>query len=676
MSLVAGVDVGGTFTDICLVDEATGQVSVGKVATTRNQAEGFVAGLKSLADIALLRFVAHGTTVGTNALLERKGARTGLLATHGFRDLLELGRRTRPTPYGMKGTFEPLITRDRRVDVPERTEATGHIRVPLDEVAVRAAVGALVAKGVESIAVVFLHSYTNSENEQACRRIIEDTARGVFISLSHEVLPEIGEFERTSTTVINAYLQPLLSRYLERVETELRGAGFTGPFRVMQSNGGVLNAANSARAACRCVLSGPAGGMMASSWISRTLGRNLISADMGGTSFDVGLVMAGEPMLAEQKEISYGIPSRIPMIDIETIGAGGGSIARVDAGGLLQVGPESAGSIPGPICYGSGGTEPTVADANAMLGRIDIERIRPGSGAHVEAARQAFATLGAKLGLDAEGAAEAVLRVADLLMANAIRSVSLDRGLDPRKFSLLPFGGAGPVHACSIAEVLEIGSVVVPPWPGVFSAVGCILAGVRYDDTWSVLKRVDQIDRATIACLFDRMAERIFSVLDEEGVERSAIRLIHEAALQYEGQTHRLIVPLPGPDVEPSTLAELFEAGYRSTFSVKVSGLPVRLVNLRIRALVESDKAVALQIPVPETGGAELARTGTARMRFAGAWHEAPVYDRWAIPRDGIIKGPARVDQSDTTTAVSPGWTGGIDAMGNLELVFGGASDA
>lgn len=457
MGLLAGVDVGGTFTDICVVDEATGEVSVGKVPTTRNQAEGFVAGLRSLAEIGSLRFVAHGTTVGTNALLERKGARAGLLATEGFRDLIELGRRTRPTPYGMKGTFDPLISRERRVDVPERTLASGEIALPLDADAVREAVKQLVAEKVESIAVVFLHSYANAENEQACRRIIEEAAQDVFISLSHEVLPEVGEFERISTTVINAYLEPLLSRYLERVERELRAAGFANPFRIMQSNGGVLNAANSARNACRSVLSGPAGGMMAANWISRTLNRNIISADMGGTSFDVGLVMAGEPVLAEEKEIAYGIPSRIPMIDIETIGAGGGSIARVDASGLLKIGPESAGSIPGPICYGNGGTEPTVADANAVLGRIDIERIRPGSGRHVEAARQAYARLGAKLGLDAEGAAEATLRVADLLMANAIRSVSLDRGFDPRKFSMLPFGGAGPVHACSIARVLEIG---------------------------------------------------------------------------------------------------------------------------------------------------------------------------------------------------------------------------
>lgn len=676
MGLVAGVDVGGTFTDICVVDEETGAVRVGKVPTTANQAEGFVAGLRDLADIADIRFVAHGTTVGTNALLERKGARTGLIATDGFRDLIELGRRTRPTPYGMKGVFEPLLSRDRRFDVPERTDASGAILLPLDRDVLERAVRALQEGGVESVAVSFLHSYANAQNERACREVIESLDTDLFISLSHEVLPEIGEFERTSTTVINAYLQPLLSRYLQRVEDELRASGYRNPFRVMQSNGGVLNAANSARAACRSVLSGPAGGMMAANWIGRTLGRNIISADMGGTSFDVGLVMSGEPVLAEEKEIAYGIPSRIPMIDIETIGAGGGSIARVDAGGLLKVGPESAGSIPGPICYGRGGTEPTVADANAVLGRIDMERISHGSADRIDAARKAFAKLGERLGLDAEAAAEATLKVADLLMANAIRSVSLDRGLDPRKFSMLPFGGAGPVHACSIAEVLELTSVVVPPWPGVFSAVGCILAGVRYDDTWSVLKRVEHLSADNISDLFDRMEKRIFDVLDEEGVERPSVRLIHEAALQYEGQTHRLIVPLESSRVEPSELARLFEEGYRRTYSIDIFGLPVRLVNLRVRAVVEGGAPLDLAVPVPQSGGVEAATIGETGMRFGGAWMTAPVLDRWSIARDAHFKGPVRIDQSDTTIVVPPGWTGKIDAMGNLELIHEGACDA
>lgn len=675
MGLVAGVDVGGTFTDICVVDEATGVVTVTKVPTTRNQAEGFVNGLHQLADIAKLRAIAHGTTVGTNALLERKGAATGLLTTEGFRDILELGRRTRPTPYGMKGEFQPLVARSRRSEIRERIDAEGRVLVELDRAAARAAIEALIADGVESIAVVLLHSYLNARHEDICRELIAEFGDRIFISLSHDVLPEIGEFERTSTTVINAYLQPLISRYLERVDTQLRSAGFSGPFHVMQSNGGVLNAANSARAACRSVLSGPAGGLMAAHFIAGKLNRNIISADMGGTSFDVGLVM-GEPILSEQKEVTYGIPSRIPMIDIDTIGAGGGSIIRVNAGGLLTVGPESAGSLPGPISYGRGGTEPTVADANVVLGRIDVERISSDAKAARGGALKAFEALGEKLGLDGEAAAEASLKVADLLMANAIRSISLERGLDPRKFSLLPFGGAGPVHACSIAEQLGIGSVVVPPWPGVFSAVGCIISGVRFDDTRSVLKRLDRISATEIRELFDLMGKRIFAIIDDEGLARDDVVLNYEASLQYEGQTHRVLVPLPGADVETDDLARLFEAAYAKAFSVSVSDLPIRLVNLRVRAVGAAENRIELKVDIRNSGSAEDAVIGTTRMRFGGAWHETRVYDRWAIARGSTVAGPARIDQSDTTIVVPPGWSAAVDTFGNLEITRAEAGNA
>lgn len=676
MGLLAGVDVGGTFTDICLVDTESGSVLVGKVPTTRNQAEGFVSGLCGLTDIDQIRVIAHGTTIGTNALLERKGARTGILSTDGFRDLTELGRRTRPTPYGMKGVFEPLAPRDARIDIPERTAASGEVLTELDAEAVRNAALELRGKGVESVAVIFLHSYANPGNEQLCRQIVEEAVPELFISLSHEVLSEVGEFERSSTTVINAYLQPLLTRYLERVEQDLAKLGYSRPFRVMQSNGGVLSATNAARNACRSVLSGPAGGMMAANWISRTLKRDLISADMGGTSFDVGLVRAGDPVLAEQKEIAYGIPSRIPMIDIETIGAGGGSIIRIDDGGLLQVGPESAGSLPGPICYGRGGTEPTVTDANFLLGRIDITAIASTSTVGRTEVEDAFAKIGERLGLDPEAAAEAALQVADLLMANAIRRVSLNRGLDPRKFAMLPFGGAAPVHACSIADVLGISTVIVPPWPGVFSAVGCILAGVRHDDTWSVLKRIGDISADDIAQLFERMESRILEVFSEEGVQRDAVRFVYEAALQYEGQTHRLNVPLEGPRTPPRDIERKFEQSYRETFDVEISGLPIRLINLRLRAQVEEAQVPGLKVVVPEHGSLSAAETGKARMRFQGKWHDAPVLDRWKIPREASVVGPARIAQSDTTTIVPPGWAGSVDVMGNLELERKSAADA
>lgn len=669
MRLVAGVDIGGTFTDVVVIDEASGEVRIAKVPTTENQADGFGHGLGELGRPADVRYIVHGTTVGTNALLERKGARTGVITTEGFRDVLELGRRTRPQPYGMKGEFEPLVPRELRCEVPERLFADGTVRTRLDEQAVERAVADLMEEGVRSVAAVFLHAYANPEHEQRCKAIIERLAPDLLVSLSHEVLPEVGEFERTSTTVINAYLQPLLQSYLRRVEGELRRSGFGGRLRIMQSNGGILSPDNAVRAACRSVLSGPAGGLMAAHWVGRRLGRgNIISADMGGTSFDVGLVLKGEPVLAEQKNISYGIPSRIPMIDIETIGAGGGSIARVDAGGLLRVGPESAGSMPGPIVYGQGGTEPTVTDANVILGRIDVERVRPGASANIPAAHEAFERLGGRLGLDREAAAESVLKVADMLMAGAIRRVSLERGMDPRRFSLLSFGGAGPVHACAIAELLDIASVLVPPWPGVFSALGCLLADARYDDTWSVLRPITEITAGEIRALFERMEARILTVLAEEGFSRDEVSLQHEAALQFEGQTHRLIVDVADPAIEPETLKRLFEDAYRQRYTVEVTGVPIRLVNLRIRALAERPRAFQPVVHVPEEADRPHTPAGAARIRFRGKWHEAAIYDRWAIPRGAVIDGPARFDQADTTTILPPGWRARVDVIGNLEL--------
>jgi len=669
MAWLAGVDVGGTFTDIVVLDKESGAVGVTKVPTTVNQAEGFLAGLQKLAALDRLEAVVHGTTVGTNALLERKGARAGLITSAGFRDLLQLGRRTRPTTYGMRGSFEPLIPRERRAEVAERVLADGRVLTKLDGQALERAAKALAKAGVESLAIVFLHSYANPRHEREARKIAKRVWPNAYISLSHDVLPEVGEFERTSTTVINAYLQPLLHRYLERVEGELVRAGYRKPFRVMQSNGGALNVLNSHRNACRSVLSGPAGGVIAATWIGRQLGaQNVISADMGGTSFDVGLVVDGEPTLAEQKEFTYGVPSRIPMIDIDTIGAGGGSIARVDEAGLLRVGPESAGSNPGPICYGQGGERPTITDANVILGRLDIERVRPGASAHIRKAREAFKALGKKLGLGAEAAAEATLKVVDLNMANAIKRNSLSKGFDPRKCVLLPFGGAGPVHACMLAEELAIPRVVVPPWPGVFSALGCLLAEVRHDDTWSVHKRIGQVTRKEIGDRYRRMVDRVLAVMADEGLDPASVTLTFEAALQYEGQTHRVIVQVPGPDIDGDTLTALFEAEYRRRYAVTVEGIPVRLVNLRIRAIAARGTFGDLKVPVPTHGTPADARTGSVRMMFGEHWHDAATYDRWKLPIGAEIAGPARIDQPDTTTILPPQWQAGVDRFGNLVL--------
>jgi N-methylhydantoinase A len=667
MGWVAGVDVGGTFTDIVLVNTSTGAVRIRKVPTTlANQAVAFVAGLADAGAVAAIDHIVHGTTVGTNALLERRGAAAGLITSAGFRDILELGRRTRPHPYGMTGQFTPLIPRDVRLEVAERVDAQGNVVVALDADAVRLAGEALLASGCESVVVMFMHSYANPAHESDARDILQKFWPNDFISLSHEILPEAGEYERVTATAINALLQPLLKNYLARVENELEAAGFRKTLRVMQSNGGALNVATTVRQACRSVLSGPAGGAIAAAWIGRQVGAEfLVSADMGGTSFDVALIVDGQPALSERKDFAYGIPSRLPMIDIETIGAGGGSLIFMDEGGILQVGPQSAGSDPGPICYGRGGMRPTVTDANFLLNRIDIARILNAT-PPMAAVHSAFAALGEALGTTAEGAAEAALRVIDLNMAGAIRKISLEKGMDTRAFCLLPFGGAGPLHACSIAEHLFIPKVLVPPWPGVTSALGCVLAEVRHDATSTVHRRVDQVSKAELSALFARLRSQVLAVLAADGITPDDVVLQHEAALLYEGQARRFTVDLPTPDISPGELENLFRENYFARYGVAID-VGVRLISLRVRAAGPGRGDLVFASETTSRGGAE--REG--EMLFSGAWLPARIIHRAAIEPAQMIAGPARVDQDDTTTLIPPGWTARTDRFGNLEILHG-----
>ncbi len=668
MTWIAGIDVGGTFTDVVLINTKTREIRIRKVPTTaRNQAESFLRGLTETGDLREVDAIVHGTTVGTNALLERKGARAGLISSKGFRDLLELGRRTRPNDYGMTGTFQPLVPREHRLEVPERIDAHGEEVVALDEEALRAVVQQLLRDGIESVAVMFMHSYANPDHELAAYEIIESMWPNEYISLSHRVLPEVGEFERVTTTTINAYLQPLLHRYLSSVDDRLRAAGYTKSFRIMQSNGGALNVTNASRNACRSVLSGPAGGAIAASWIGRQVeADHVISADMGGTSFDVAVILDGEPALSEQKEFTYGIPSRIPMIDIETIGAGGGSIIYQDKAGILHVGPESAGADPGPIAYARGGTRATVTDANVLLGRLDIQNVLPGTDSPKPKVRAAFEELGKALGTTAEGAAQAAIRVIDLNMAGAIRKLTLERGLDTRKFVLIPFGGAGPLHACSIAENLRVPRVLVPIWPGVTSALGCLLADIRYDDTWTVHQRLDQIDPARIHALYERMVERVMGVMREDEVPEEKVELRYEAALQYEGQTHRVIITLPSAEVSVDSLAQAFAREYRERYGVTVDNVPVRLVNLRVRASAPRD--VEVSIGSDPLRGSNLNGGSVAPMFFGDKWQDASIHHRAALKQGAAVRGPARIDQTDTTTIVPPGWTARVDDLGNIAI--------
>ncbi len=447
--LMIGVDVGGTFTDVFVLNEATGSASVTKVPTTRpDQSVGFLNGIKQeIQDFSTISVVVHGTTAGTNALLERKGAKTGVICTEGLRDVLEMRRRDRPRTWGLRGEFEPVVDRRDRLEVCERTLADGTIRTPVDLDAVRSAAKQLQEQGCEGASILFANAYANTANEEAAVAVLREIWHNTHVSASSEILPEIREFERFSTTALNAYLQPEVSGYLERLETTLHDSGFDGEFMIVQSNGGVMSIDTACRLPVRTALSGPAAGVIAAGYIAQSAGfENVITGDMGGTSFDVSLIAKGHSMLSPQTSIDFGMVVRNPMIEITTIGAGGGSIAWVDKGGLLNIGPESAGSDPGPVAYGLGNMRPTVTDANVVLGRIDPDNPIGGKleQLDVAAATQAINEhVGMPLGLSPIEAAEAILRVANSRMAGAIRLVSIERGFDPKRFAFMPFGGGG-----------------------------------------------------------------------------------------------------------------------------------------------------------------------------------------------------------------------------------------
>ncbi|HET9922716.1 MAG TPA: hydantoinase/oxoprolinase family protein, partial [Methylomirabilota bacterium] len=546
---LVGVDVGGTFTDLVCVDEATGEVRVAKVPTTvANQAGGVQEALAgAAAGAAELAVIVHGTTTATNALLERKGARTGLITTRGFRDVLELGRRTRPTPYGLKGTFEALIPRDLRLEVDERVDAEGLVVTPLALDQMREAVVRLRAQGVEALVIHFMHAYLNDAHERQAREIAATLWPNAYITVGSELLPEYREFERGTTAAINGFVQPVIDRYLRTLAGDLARQGYRRELLIMQGNGGTMSVDLAGRHAVSTLMSGPAAGVKAAAYTALAVGhRNIISCDMGGTSFDVGVIRDGRPALTADKELGYGLPVRVPMIDIHTIGAGGGSIARVNSAGILQVGPESAGADPGSICYGRGGEEPTITDANLLLGRLNpAGLLGVDQTAQLDRIREIFdKKIGAHLGLGPDEVASAIVRVANDKMAGAIRLVSLQRGHDPRDFVLFAFGGAGPLHAVALARELAIPRVLVPARPGITSALGCLVADVRHDFVKTVNQGVLRLDLVEAHRILAAQVAEGRRMLATEGVEVETVSVQHEADMQFVGQTHVLTVPV------------------------------------------------------------------------------------------------------------------------------------
>src|SRR5271165_6792432 len=678
MAWQIGVDVGGTFTDLLALDPERGVFRVAKVPSTpEDQSVGVTDGLTVLeADLTAVAALVHGTTVATNAVLERKGARCGLITTAGFRDVLELGRRTRPNPYGMTGSFEALIPRDLRAEVPERIDAAGRILTPLDEAAVRQEVHHLRERGAEALVIHFIHAYANPAHEQRCAEIARDIWPNRFVTLGSDILREVREFERGSTAALNGYVQPIVSRYLGRLSQNLRSAGLNNELLVMQGNGGMMAAGTAVDLAVHTVLSGPAAGAIAAARIGVQAGHpNLVACDMGGTSFDVSLIAAGEPALSAEKDIAYGVPLRVPLVDIHTIGAGGGSIARITRAGLLQVGPESAGARPGPIAYGRGGTAVTVTDANLVLGRLNPDRLTgvAGTAPIVRIAAAIDEQIGAPLGLGSIDAAAAILAVTTNQLAHAIRLVSVEKGHDPRDFALFAFGGAGPLHAVEIARELGIPTVLVPRFPGITSGLGCVLAPVRHDFVQSIGQPLADTEPAQIDGRFADQTATGRRLLHQDGVPLVEVELHHEVDLLFRGQSHVFRLPVTAPGFDRRAVLADFLERYKARFDIELPEMTAMLVNLRT-TVIGRRAPVDLAIFAPAIDGSGAPRpSGTRQVRFNGGWFDTPIFDRASLGRGATLAGPAIVEQPDTTVVIDPGATAIVDDLGNLVISVGAA---
>jgi len=677
---VVGVDVGGTFTDLFFLDEAAGTCGVAKVPSTRpDQSEGIRGGIaEGGVELGAIGTIVHGTTVGTNALLERNGARTGVITTRGFRDVLEMRRRDRPQTWGLWGSFDPVVPRDLRLEVDERVLADGSVHTPVDPEAVKAAARTLLERGAESVCVFFVNAYANDANEKIALETVKQVWPNPHVTASSVILPEIREFERGSTASLNAYLQPPVGNYLERLENGLREGGFGGQVLIVQSNGGVMSAEVARALPVRTALSGPAAGVIAGAYIAAAAGEpNIITCDMGGTSFDVSLVAGGESALSAQTSIDFGMVVRTPMIEITTIGAGGGSIASVDRGGLLQVGPESAGSDPGPVCYGHGNTRPTVTDANVVLGRINADRPIGGKLARldVEAAKEAIRVhVADPLGLDVMQAAEAIVRVANAKMAGAIRLVSIERGHDPKSFTAMPFGGGGALHTGALIKEVGLARALVPRYPGVTSALGCVIADMRHDRVQTINTLLDALDIAALNATVTEIvaeAEGLLSGADVafEGIERQV-----EFDMLYLGQTHTVSVPVAGAmedgraALDIAKIRAAFEETYRATYGSLLEDIGIRVMNLRVAVIGKRPKFDLALLAPAEGGSVEASRIGERKIWFDGQWWDSPVYDRLSLPVGAEIPGPAVLEQADTTILVDPDLQGTVDSYGNFTI--------
>ncbi|ESP88784.1 hydantoinase/oxoprolinase family protein [Candidatus Halobonum tyrrellensis] len=671
-----GVDVGGTFTDLVTVRD--GRVRVDKTPSTPDAPEeGVLTGLGGLdAPLAEVDFLGHGTTVATNAVLEGEWADTALVTTAGFRDALEIGRQTRPDIYDFDAEKPtPVVERDRRFEVPGRVDERGEVLEPLDEDAVRALADDL-PDSVDSVAVALLFSFEHPGHERRVRDLLCEAGVEASVSLSSDVLPEVREYERTLATSLNAALKPVMDDYLGSLAEAAADEGLTAPLRVMGSNGGLMAAAAARERPVNTLLSGPAAGVRGATHVAGRRGvSDLITMDMGGTSCDVSLVRDGDPLVTTDTEVG-DYPVAVPTVDVHTVGAGGGSIAHVDAGGALRVGPASAGADPGPVCYGRGGTRPTVTDAHLLLGRIDPTGFLPDAlGRDASAVREAFDPLADAVGGSVADAAAGVLRVANANMERALRVVSVERGYDPREFTLVAFGGAGPLHATALAGALDVPRVVVPRAAGVLSALGLLISDVTYDYATSMVRPWPDVDAATLDAKFAEFEAEGGERLRGAGHDDSEIRFERTLDLRYAGQSFDLSVPVEGEATEAELDAAVarFHDAHERRYGHAYREEPVELVTVRLRArgLVEPP-----DLAVDERAGDPAdARVGTREVTF-GAVRDTPVYYRSRLPTDAAFDGPAVVEGGESTVVVHPGQTARVDADANIVVETGGEAGA
>ncbi len=668
MSDVVGIDVGGTFTDLFYSRDGIHADRICKVPSTpQDPSLGLLDALTTAevpqGDLAL---ILHGTTIATNALIERNGARCALVTTRGFRDILELGRRDRPDFYGLTGKQNPLIPRDLRFEIDERMTYRGEVVRGVDEGEVARLAERLEAEEVEAIVVSFLHSYANPAHEEQVAEMLHEARPEWEVVTSASINREYYEFERTSTAAIQAFLQPLIKGYAEKLLERLAGWGFSRQTLVMQSNGGLVPAAQLGRHAAHIVRSGPAAGVTAAARIASEAGFDrVITGDMGGTSYDVAVVIDGEPEITPTTNLDFRLPLRVSMINVHTIGAGGGSIAHIDRAGILKVGPRSARARPGPVCFGHDGTEPTVTDANVVLARINADDpigLTNLARLDVEGARAAIGRLGEPLGLGVEETAEAILTIVNQNMAGRTRLLSIERGYDPRDFALVIFGGAGPLHGAAIVREVGIRTMIVPPAPGVLCAMGCVVADLRYDVSRTIARPTASLGEDEIGRAMAEQEAEGLEKLERSGVAVKTTLVRHFAEMAYSGQIHALRVPIEegwsGARIEAA-----FADAYRAEYGNTLGDIPTTIVSLRTvvegqREHERRHRPAPSPLPAPEPAG--------RRQVHFRRWWDTAVHRRDSLRPGAVVEGPAIVEQPDTTIIIEPGMTGRIDAYDNI----------